>query len=403
MRALRKGLTAGLKESVEWASAAATDLRRSAAGGAPSAAGAPPPLPPAEEEPWEADCEEGGEGGEDEAGAAAHFVIEVLHADGLGSRASFVALCLSDARGALKGRRECTTVRAHASDPVWNSVRDLGAPTAEGDVLLVELYAPDWSRVVGAAHVAAGALVEGGAALTLPLRRLLDPRSCGGAAPGGGSGVVTLRRLRWDASCYASKTVFLVRHGQSRWNEAQRARRLDAMVAFDHPLTRAGAHQAAALRDRWHAAAAAVPGCGVPPATDPVTHFDDTPLPPQPACVDLLGLDLGPLAPPLPPPPPLPPHAPVRSGGSSGDLLLGSAGGGAAGGSGDFDDAEYVPLGATPDVGAGDGDAGWLAAFYAARFVASSPLTRGAHTRDARSQGITLSKAESPALRRFLF
>jgi hypothetical protein len=354
MRALRKGLTAGLKESVEWASAAAGDFRRGGASGGASASGA---SVHDEDSAWGDDEEAEGE---DE-----HFVVEVISATGLGARACFAALCLADASGALRGRRACTTVRAHTADPVWRSCRDLGVAPGPGDVLLLELYAPDWSRCVGAAHVAAADLPAGGAARALPLRRLLDPRSCGGAAAAGGTGVVTLRRLAWDGAAYASKTLFLVRHGQSRWNEAQRNRRIDAMVAFDHPLTRAGAHQAAALRDRWAAASAAAP----PPP--PLTADAPPPLPPRPAApvADLLGLDLDAPSPSaLPPPPPPPPPAAA----AAADNPWG-------------DETAYVPevasedaeLGA-PDAAAAAGDAAWLAAFQAAPFIASSPLTRGA-------------------------
>lgn len=51
-----------------------------------------------------------------------------------------------------------------------------------------------------------------------------------------------------------------MRHGQSRWNEAQKNRRLEKMVAFDHPLTRQGAEEAEALNKRWNAARMAANG-----------------------------------------------------------------------------------------------------------------------------------------------
>jgi hypothetical protein len=341
MRALRKGLTAGLKESVEWASAAAGDFRR---GSSTNAGGSSHGGTGEDESAW-GDDDEGD--GEDEE----HLIIEVVSATGLGARACFAALCLSDASGALRGRRACTTVRAHTAEPVWHSCRDLGVTPAPGDVLLLELYAPDWSRCVGAALVSAADLPEGGPARSLPLRRLLDPRSCGGQAVAGGSGVVTLRRLVWSAASHSEKTLFLVRHGQSRWNEAQKNRRLDVMAAFDHPLTRAGAHQAAALRDRWTAAASALAADAPPP------------LPPRAAPVaDLLGLDLGSDA---PPPPPKPAFAAAAANPWADEVAVPEVA------------SEDAELGA-PDAAAAAGDAAWQAAFQAASFVASSPLTRGA-------------------------
>lgn len=41
-----------------------------------------------------------------------------------------------------------------------------------------------------------------------------------------------------------AKRVFFVRHGESRWNEAQREMHLSAMAKFDHPLNTRGAGQA---------------------------------------------------------------------------------------------------------------------------------------------------------------
>ena len=53
------------------------------------------------------------------------------------------------------------------------------------------------------------------------------------------------------------KRVFFLRHGESRWNEAQREMQLSAMAKFDHPLNAKGATQAVhAGREaaRYHAA-----------------------------------------------------------------------------------------------------------------------------------------------------
>jgi broad specificity phosphatase PhoE len=53
------------------------------------------------------------------------------------------------------------------------------------------------------------------------------------------------------------RVVYLVRHGQSVWNHAQRSRNLHALVSqVDHPLTDAGCRQARALSDELLAALA---------------------------------------------------------------------------------------------------------------------------------------------------
>ena len=47
-----------------------------------------------------------------------------------------------------------------------------------------------------------------------------------------------------------TKRVFFVRHGESKWNEAQRDINIASMMRFDHPLTLAGVQQAQALGGR---------------------------------------------------------------------------------------------------------------------------------------------------------
>ena len=259
-------------------------------------------------------------------------------------------------------------------------------------MLLVELYTPGYGALVGAAcspcaallaaSAAAGCFRHPDAALTLPLRRHLDASGFGtvtlSAAVLGATATeagpllpASLRLPRLSlpppALLVTRKTVFLLRHGQSRWNEAQRNRRLDALVAFDHPLTRLGAEQAIALRERWRAecaadvtaavlaqagsAAAKVQAAASPADAsfwDEVGQTDVLLPPPQPmapsALIDLLS-DTP--VPPLPPAPARLPPAPVT----------------------------HASQPAQPF-----GEDDWRAAWLAASFLASSPLTRALQT-----------------------
>ena len=278
MRAIRKGLTAGLRESVDWAtSTTSTGSSTGLSGLAPLddvSVGGGGSLP------WEEDTDET---------ASEHCVVQLTHATGLawapaaGGGACF-AFCVGDAAGQPKGRRGVTLPHDKAPlSPTWNwcvplqsflsvlpvnarthaqphlsaprytgSTRDLCVRAAPGDVLFVELYedASCSTGCLATAHVALDRLPLDSQPVSLPLRRCCDPRTC----VGGASGSVTVRRLPWRREWYTQKTLFFVRHGQSRWNDAQKSRRIDAMMAFDHPLTRAGADQALALRERWRAA-----------------------------------------------------------------------------------------------------------------------------------------------------
>jgi broad specificity phosphatase PhoE len=238
----------------------------------------------------------------DDSGPSSHgapqqsFLVRVHSASGLPSSASFVSLALSDASGRIRSKKALTVPVLHSTEPLWNrrdtqasplspschasltrlrlafSVRDLGVRPLPGDVLLVELYTPNWGALVGAAFCPASLLAPAAAdffspppapappaPVTLLLRRHLEHSpSPSGTLPSVTVSSPTPLSLPLSlAPPFSSKTVFLLRHGQSRWNEAQRSRRLDAMVAFDHPLTRAGAEQAIALRERWRCDTAA--------------------------------------------------------------------------------------------------------------------------------------------------
>ena len=55
-------------------------------------------------------------------------------------------------------------------------------------------------------------------------------------------------------------TLFLVRHAESKWNEAQHHKSLRGLMAFDHPLTMDGIRQSCALARRWETAQRATMG-----------------------------------------------------------------------------------------------------------------------------------------------
>ena len=387
MRAFRKGLTAGLRESVDWAASAGGGSGSQNALGGFFAAGddalalGPSGTGAASVPAWEP------ESGDT---AADHCLVQVLSATGLGWLATSatsvcVALCLADPRGGSKGRRGVTLPHDKAASPVWNrwerhntllslpcppprvthpaplsppfpappSIRDLGVASSSGDWLVLELYedAACATGCLATAHVAVDLLPEGGQPVSLPLRRCGDPRSCAGGA----SGTVTVARLAWEASVHTSKTLFFVRHGQSRWNDAQKSRRFDAMMAFDHPLTRAGADQALALREKWRAAAAATQERrGAQAARGGATPgAGSAPLPAVPhatALEDAFAEFCSPTTSPSDQPP-APAGAPAAL---PGDTALGGLG--------------------------GEEEDEWVEAFLSASLLASSPLTRAVQT-----------------------
>ena len=88
------------------------------------------------------------------------------------------------------------------------------------------------------------ALAHAGVELAVPLHARLERLTSPGTVYVKVSACAETRR---------TKRVFFVRHGESKWNEAQRDINIASMMRFDHPLTLAGVQQAQALGGaaRW--------------------------------------------------------------------------------------------------------------------------------------------------------
>ena len=86
----------------------------------------------------------------------------------------------------------------------------------------------------------------------------LDPRRSE-SAPGRGKfiPIIQLRRLDPDVTpAQCRMTMFLVRHGESEWNEAKANHRFDVMAGgYDHPLNSKGVRQALGVHHAWASAA----------------------------------------------------------------------------------------------------------------------------------------------------
>jgi len=62
---------------------------------------------------------------------------------------------------------------------------------------------------------------------------------------------IQLRHVPYDAAHMAHKTLFLIRHGESKWNAAQENTNIGAMLHFDHGLNMEGIEQAKKLNQLW--------------------------------------------------------------------------------------------------------------------------------------------------------
>ena len=124
MRAFRKGLTAGLRESVDWAASAGagggsnTALGSYFTPGDDSAQGLGASFSGSTSASWVPESSEC---------AGDHCLVQVLSATGLGwlgtqtsASSVCVALCVADPAGGSKGRRGVTLPHDKAVSPVWN-------------------------------------------------------------------------------------------------------------------------------------------------------------------------------------------------------------------------------------------------------------------------------------------
>ena len=163
----------------------------------------------------------------------------------------FVVARVIGGDGRCRGRRARTTSRSTKTRTmVWNATRDLRCEARFGDALCVDLYAGDGARgteratlvargVISAQH----ALASEGAEVAVPMYDRLE-RATSPAT------VYVALRTRDVAEMRAAKRIFYVRHGESKWNEAQRDINIANMMRFDHPLTLVGVQQAQALGGR---------------------------------------------------------------------------------------------------------------------------------------------------------
>jgi broad specificity phosphatase PhoE len=141
---------------------------------------------------------------------------------------------------------------------VWRSTREVGDGTIDlkaKDELKIEMR---WRRSgKPTVTVGRGALKLTAAHLKSPgtVAVPLAPVAAGGDEPFEVL-PVTLKLTLRSTRPPTVKRLFLVRHGESTWNRAQRTRALTQLIGSDHPLTAEGMQQCHALSERVNAAAA---------------------------------------------------------------------------------------------------------------------------------------------------
>ncbi len=162
------------------------------------------------------------------------------------------------------GNTVTTPRRLDCSSVVWHCYRDFNTkPTAES-ILTVEIYHQS-SLLLGKVDIPTRVFSHENpmtfpfytakvrtfscqlTALCLPL----VPFYSQGPQAQNPNFSVTLRRVFINEAPPLYRTFFVIRHGESKWNEAQEKIHIAGMLNKDHPLTEDGINQALTLNARW--------------------------------------------------------------------------------------------------------------------------------------------------------
>lgn len=173
----------------------------------------------------------------------------------LKSKHPFTESELAEALKIKKGPQIRTERVYNTKDPLWMCVRDFHMVPNEEDMLVLALY--DWDSsskddLLGATAIPVSILTKSHKKLTIEMT-LFNKQT-----KGLGVCSLTLRSLPVPNPYPTRKTLFLIRHGESRWNEAQEKKNLgDMMSTTDHGLNVVGIEQARGFNARWKRSGAA--------------------------------------------------------------------------------------------------------------------------------------------------
>jgi len=200
---------------------------------------------------------EGGTGAESETREPGHCVIEFVRACNVPKMDAFD----TESDPYIKAHIESTKRPGHklsktiktqgrrsTIEPVWNSARDFQiVPVPDSDVLVMELYDHDSlssDDIIGKITLPLWQLEIGGKDVTVQLQ--LEK---GIAKLNGEDCSVVLRRHA--APTKNRHTIFVIRHGESKWNEACEEKNVSGLADFDHELSLEGIKQAEQLNETW--------------------------------------------------------------------------------------------------------------------------------------------------------
>jgi broad specificity phosphatase PhoE len=148
-----------------------------------------------------------------------------------------------------------TLDRSNCLDPVFHSYQAFAFIPYDTDQVTFEVLDRDTLKKddkIGYATLTFEELKKNSGELTLPLTMSTSLKSLSGEASS-----VTVRLVTCGPRPVqpGQKEIFVIRHGESKWNDSQAEKNIKGMVSqYDHELTAQGIEQAESFNGRWKAA-----------------------------------------------------------------------------------------------------------------------------------------------------
>jgi Ca2+-dependent lipid-binding protein len=140
-----------------------------------------------------------------------------------------------------------TSIRQDTEEPIWHYFTNLKCNPPDSSFLSINLYDADFDdnavlktrTLLGSAQIPIADLAHDDLRsypLELELQKLSKKENISDFS-------IYLRRIFREKPPPNRKTFFIIRHGESKWNQAEDDKNIPALIAFDHPLTAKGIAQ----------------------------------------------------------------------------------------------------------------------------------------------------------------
>jgi hypothetical protein len=139
-----------------------------------------------------------------------------------------------------------TSIRQDTEEPIWHYFTNLNCTPPDSSFLSINLYDADFDdnavlktrTLLGSTQIPIADLVHDDTRsypLELKLKKVVKEDISDFS--------ICLRRIFREKPPPKLKTFFILRHGESKWNQAEDEKNIPALIAFDHPLTAKGIAQ----------------------------------------------------------------------------------------------------------------------------------------------------------------